>query len=438
MKNINIGIIGFGTVGTGVARLLLHNESLLSQRIGAQLCLKKIADIDTQTDRGISLPDGILTTDAFQIINDPEIDIVVETIGGETIAKDFMIAAIENKKHVVTANKALLAKHGNVLLQKANENSVELAFEASVGGCMPIIKTIRESLVGNHILGMSGILNGTCNYILSKITNQGISYEEALSEAQQKGFAEADPALDVNGNDTAHKLAIIMALSYGMTIQLENIHTEGITKIAPFDIQFARQFGYCIKLLAITKISKQENAVEARVHPTMIPYSNMLSNVNDSYNAISITGDAIGEMVLYGHGAGMMPTGSAVVSDISDLARNICSGAEKRIPTLSYMPKYIQKMNVLPIEEIISRFYFRFTAIDSPGVLSKIAGVLGDHQISIDCVHQKGRKSKEAVPIVMFTHQAKEANVRSALSEIQTLDVVWEEPIYIRIEDNVD
>jgi homoserine dehydrogenase len=438
MKNINIGILGFGTVGTGVARLLLENETLMVQRLGSRLCLKKIADIDIQTDRGITIPNGLLTTDAFQIINDPDIDIIVETIGGETVAKDFMMAAIQKGKHVVTANKALLAKHGNTILHQALENSVDLAFEASVGGCMPIIKTIRESLIGNHILELSGILNGTCNFILSKITNEGVTYDEALAEAQHKGFAEADPALDVNGNDTAHKLAIIMALSFGMSIQLDDIHTEGITKITPMDIQFANQFGYCIKLLAITKMIEQKNAVEARVHPTMIPYKNMLSNVNDSYNAISIKGDAIGEMVLYGHGAGMMPTASAVISDIADLARNIRTDSGSRIPMLSYIPEHIHKMSVLPIEEIISRFYFRFTAIDSPGVLSKIAGVLGEHNISIDCVHQKGRKTKQAVPIVMLTHQAKEADVRSALSKIQTLDVVREEPIFIRIEDNFE
>ncbi|MBF0452714.1 MAG: homoserine dehydrogenase [Candidatus Magnetomorum sp.] len=438
MKDINIGILGLGTVGTGVARLLLENDSILTQRLGVRLCLKRIADIDIHTDRGISIPKGLLTTDAFQVIGDPDIDIVVETIGGETFAKEFMLAAIDNGKHVVTANKALLAKHGNTILQKASENAVELAFEASVGGCMPIIKTIRESLVGNTILGLSGILNGTCNYILSKISTGGLSYAEALAEAQKKGYAEANPALDVNGDDTAHKLAILMALSYGMTIQLEDIYTEGITKITPMDIQFAHQFGYCIKLLAITKIVEQKNAVEARVHPTMIPYSNMLSNVHDSYNAISIIGDAIGEMVLYGYGAGMMPTASAVISDISDLARNIQTSAGNRIPTLSYLPQHIQRLPVLPIEDTICRFYFRFTAIDTPGVLSKIAGVLGENNISIDCVHQKGRKSKQAVPIVMLTHQAREADVRSALSKIQGLDVVWEEPVLIRIEDNVE
>ncbi|KPA09916.1 Homoserine dehydrogenase [Candidatus Magnetomorum sp. HK-1] len=438
MKNINIGILGLGTVGTGVARLLIQNKDLLSQRLGGQLFLKGVADIDIQTDRGISIPDGIFTDDAYKVINDPDIDIIVETIGGETIAKEFMLAAIENGKHVVTANKALLAKHGNIILQKASEKGVEIAFEASVGGCMPIIKTIRESLVGNTILGLNGILNGTCNYILSRISNAKISYKDALAEAQQKGYAEADPALDVNGDDTAHKLAILMALSYGMNIKLNDIHTEGITKITPMDFQFADKFDYCIKLLAITKIVEQKNAVEARVHPTMIPKTNMLSNVNDSYNALSIIGDAVGEMVLYGYGAGMMPTASAVLSDIVDLARNIQTGAKNRIPVLSYQTQHIKEMCILPIEETISRFYFRFSAVDSPGVLSNIAGVLGENNISIDCVHQKGRKSKEAVPIVMLTHQAKESDVRSALSKIQALDVVWEEPVLIRIEDSVE
>ncbi|ETR73580.1 MAG: Homoserine dehydrogenase [Candidatus Magnetoglobus multicellularis str. Araruama] len=435
MNHINIGILGFGTVGTGVVRLLNMNESLLTERLGVKLCVRGIADIDTQTDRGITLPDNLLTTDAYKVINDPEIDIIVETIGGETVAKEFILAAMSQGKHVVTANKALLAKQGNAVIKKAQESSVDFAFEASVGGCMPIIKTLRESLSGNKILGLNGILNGTCNYILSKISNEGISYEAALAQAQQKGYAEADPALDINGDDTAHKLSIITALAYGMHIQMDDIFTEGITRITPMDIQFAHQFGYCIKLLAIAKMNDQQNAVEARVHPTMIPYSNMLSNVNDSYNAISIVGDAIGEMVLYGHGAGMMPTASAVVSDIVDIARNSQTSSKNRIPILAYQSQHIQQMAILPIEEISCRFYFRFTAVDSPGVLSRIAGILGDHDISIDCVHQKGRKSKQAVPIVMLTHQAKEFDVRKALSQIQSLDVVWERPMFIRIED---
>jgi len=435
MKQINIGISGFGTVGSGVVRLINNNQSILTERSGLKLHVKKIADIDIQTDRGIALSENMLTTDAFELINDPDIDIIVETIGGETIAKDIIIAAMNQGKHIVTANKALLAKHGNEIIEHALKNNVEFAFEASVGGCMPIIKTLRESLVGNKILGINGILNGTCNFILSKISNEGHSYDVALAEAQEKGYAEADPALDVNGDDTAHKLAILTALAYGMYIKLDDIYTEGITQITPMDIQFAHQFGYCIKLLAITKNVASKNAVEARVHPTMIPYSNMLSNVNDSYNAISIVGDAVGEMVLYGYGAGMMPTASAVVSDIVDIARNLKTAASNRIPILAYEPSHIQQMNILSMNEIHCRFYFRFTAVDTPGVLSKIAGVLGKHNISIDCVHQKGRKSKQAVPIVMLTHHAKESDVRKALSEIQALDVVWETPILIRIED---
>jgi len=433
MKNLNIGILGLGTVGTGVFRLVNQNEALLSRRLGQALRIKKIADIDIKSDRGIPIPENLLTTDAYQVIDDPDIDIIIETIGGDTVAKTFILDAMANGKHVVTANKALLAKHGKMIIQQASENNVELGFEASVGGCMPIIKTIRESLVGNTILGFKGILNGTCNYILSQITHERVSYEAALAEAQQKGYAEADPSLDVNGDDTAHKLAIISSLSYGKQVKLDDIYTEGITQITALDIQFAHQFGYCIKLLAITKMT--EKAVDIRVHPAMIPYSHMLSNVNGSYNALSIIGDAVDEMVLYGHGAGMMPTASAIVSDIADIARNIQVSAPNRISTLANAARNTQPINVLPITEINCRFYFRFTAIDSPGVLSKIAGVLGKYDISIDCVHQKGRKSREGVPIVMLTHQAKEADVRAAFSEIQALDVVWEAPVLIRIED---
>ncbi len=431
MKEIQIGLLGCGTVGTGVAKLLIENKELLTARVGAHLNLKWVADIDIETDRGIRFPDGVLTADAQKVISDPEIDIVIEMIGGESIAKDFILKAIENGKHVVTANKALLAGHGNDLFAAAAQKDIDLAFEASVGGCMPTIKSMRESLVANHIKAMSGILNGTCNYILSRIADAGITFQEALAEAQHQGYAEADPTLDVGGFDTAHKIAILTALAYGMEINLKDVYIEGISGITPLDIEFARQFGYRIKLLAISKI--QNDRVEARVHPTMIPFDNLLADIKGTVNAITVSADAVGEILLYGHGAGMMPTASAVLSDVVDIARNILSGTACRVPALSYQRQNIRKIPILPIDELLTHYYFRFSALDHPGVLSTISGILGKYSISIQSVHQKGRKTDGAVPLVMLTHLAREAYVNdTATTVIYTLVVDDVLPIYRR------
>ena len=433
MKTIHIGILGFGTVGVGVAKLLKLKKELLEARIGAKLNLKAIADLDTETDRGVALGPTVLVSDAMQVINDPDIDIVVELIGGETVAKTFMVQALENKKHVVTANKALLAGHGNSLVKTARINQVDLAFEASCGGCMPIIKSLRESLVANDINSMSAILNGTCNYILTKISQDGSDFEQALKKAQELGFAEAEPSLDVDGHDTSHKLAILNSLAHGMEINLNDIHVEGIRNISPIDIQIARDFGYTIKLLAIGK--KHDNFVEARVHPTMIPGTNPLSYVDHSMNAIAIDADATGKTMLYGHGAGMMPTASAVLSDIADIARNIISQTKRRVPILGYPEDNIKSIPILPMSELFTRYYLRFEAQDHPGVLSKISGILGDTGISIQSVHQKGRKSNGKVPVVMLTHEAKEEWIQTALSRISATDSVVGDPVLIRIEE---
>ena len=433
MKQINIGLLGCGTVGTGVAKILVENKELIASRVGASLSLKHVADIDIKRDREIKFDEGVLVTDARKVVDDPEIDIIVEMIGGVEIAKELILRAIDNGKQIVTANKALLAAQGNILFKAAYAKGIDLGFEASVGGCMPVIKSIRESLVGNRIKSMTGILNGTCNYILSKSTYDGITFEAALSEAQAKGFAEADPSLDVEGIDTAHKLAILMSIGYGMEINFNDIYIEGISKITPMDIDFANQFGYRIKLLAISKNRGKE--VEARVHPAMIPFDNQLSNVNGPLNAITISGDAIGDMMLYGLGAGMMPTASVVVGDIADLARNLLSGTRGRIPLLSYQMENIRKIPIMPVDDIFTNYYFRFSAADRPGVLSKISGILGNRGISIKSVHQKGRKSIGSVPIVILTHLAKESDVKMALSEIETLDIVSNKPVLIRVEE---
>ena len=433
MKKIGVGLLGFGTVGSGTAKILLENRKLIESRIGAPLELKWIADLDIETDRGVSVDEQILTTDARKVINDPDVDIVVELIGGYDPAKSFILQAIENGKHVITANKALLAAHGDEIFSTASQRGVEIGFEASVGGGIPLIRSVKEGLVANHIESFFGILNGTANYILTKMTDEGTPFSQVLKEAQAMGYAEADPTFDVEGIDTAHKLAILVAIAYGMPIDLNAIYTEGISKITPLDINFVKEFGYRIKLLAISKDDGE--AIEARVHPTIIPEGSMLANVSEAYNALYIKGDAVGNIMLYGQGAGMMPTGSAVVSDIVDVARNLLSGAVGRVPLTGYQSGSVRKKRVKSINELDTKYYFRFSAEDRPGVLSKISGLLGKHKISIKSVHQKGRDVAGPVPIVMITHEAKEAAVKSALSEIDELDVVKDKTMLIRIED---
>ena len=433
MKTINIGIIGYGTVGTGVAKILLEKSHLIEKKTGTRLNLKYIADIDLATDRKIALSEGVLINSADTILNDPEIHIIVETVGGDTFAKDLLLKAIEKGKHIVTANKALLAKHGETIFENALKKRVTIGFEASVGGCMPIIKTLREALVGNDIDAMLGILNGTCNYILSKISSDKAPFASALKEAQMNGYAEADPTFDIEGIDTAHKLAILVSIAYGAPMNFKEIYVEGISKISPLDIEIAEQFGYRIKLLAISK--RRNEMIEARVHPTMIPISNLLSGVNGSLNAIEIQGDAVGSMALYGHGAGMMPTASAVISDLTDIVRDMDSGALARVPALGFQREHIRPIPIMPISDINTFYYIRFSAIDKPGVLSSIAGILGNHNISIRSVHQKGQNQEGAVPIVMMTYMARESNIQAALREISNLHIIEGEPVLIRVEE---
>ena len=432
-KPIGIGILGCGTVGAGVAKILLKEAKLIRARVGRDLNLAKVADVDTETDRGIAFGPGVFVPDAFSVVADPDIDIVVETIGGQTIAKDLIMAAIEAGKHVVTANKALLAAQGGVIFKAAEKKGVDVAYEASVGGCMPVIKTIRESLVGNEILSMTGILNGTCNYIFTRIAEEGIPFESALAEAQAKGYAEAVPTLDIEGLDTAHKLTILASLAYGVNVELKDVYTEGISRITPLDLEYARQFGYTIKLLAIAKYRGQK--VEARVHPTMIPLDNPLANVLGTLNAITLSTSAAGDIMLYGHGAGQMPTASAVVSDLGDLARNMACKCPCRVPALSFQPDRIQSARIRPMAEIQTHYYCRIFVADRPGVLSRISGILGQAGISIKSVHQKGRRTEGPVPIIMLTHLAKEADMKRAMKTIADLDMVAAEPMLIRIED---
>jgi homoserine dehydrogenase len=433
MKKIRVGLLGFGTVGCGMAKLLLENRDVIESRLGASLELRWIADLDIETDRGVSVDRKILTTDVNMVINDPEVDIVVELIGGYEPAKRFILQAIEKGKHVVTANKALLAAHGDEVFDAASKKGIEVGFEASVGGGIPLIRSIKEGLVANRIQGLFGILNGTANYILTKMMDDGSPFSEVLKEAQLLGYAEADPTFDVEGIDAAHKLTVLLSIAYGVPIDFETVYTEGISRITPLDIMFMKEFGYRIKLLAISKDDGE--AIEARVHPTLIPEDSLLANVNEAYNALYVKGDAVGNVMLYGPGAGMMPTGSAVVSDLVDVSRNVLNGAIGRVPSVGYQPSSVKARRIKSIEELEVQYYFRFSADDRPGVLSKISGVLGKHQISIKSVHQQGRDLVGAVPIVMITHEAKEAGVRVALSEIDELEVVKDKTMLIRIEE---
>ncbi len=433
MKKIRVGLLGFGTVGSGMAKILLENQDVIESRLGASLELRWIADLDLETDRGVSVDRKILTTDANIVINDPEVDIVVELIGGYEPAKTFILQAIEKGKQVVTANKALLAAYGDEVFTAASTKGVEVGFEASVGGGIPLIRSIKEGLVANRIEGLFGILNGTANYILTKMTDDGSPFSEVLKDAQSLGYAEADPTFDIEGIDAAHKLTILLSIAYGVPIDFETVYTEGISRITPLDIMFMKEFGYRIKLLAISKDDGE--AIEARVHPTLIPEGSLLANVNEAYNALYVKGDAVGNVMLYGPGAGMMPTGSAVVSDLVDVGRNVLNGAVGRVPSVGYQPSSVKARRIKSIEELEVQYYFRFSAHDRPGVLSKISGILGRHHISIKSVHQKGRDVVGAVPIVMITHKAKEAAVRLALSAIDELDVVEDRTMLIRIED---
>ena len=433
-KMISIGLIGFGTVGTGVVKLLQENGDLIAGRLGAEIRLQRIADIDIRKSRGIPVDDALLTTDAADILNDPGIDIVVELMGGYEPARTFILAAMTQGKHVVTANKALLATHGDEIFRSAMRHGVNIGFEASVGGTVPVIKALKESLIANRIQSISAIVNGTSNFILSKMTDEGGSFETVLKEAQALGFAESDPAYDVEGIDAAHKLAILLSLSYGKKVHLNDLYREGITRIGEQDIAFARELGYRIKLLAIA--IRRDREIEARLHPTMIPFDHLLANVNGNFNAFHIIGDAADSVFLYGQGSGMMPTASAVVSDIVDIARDVRKGIAGRVPPRVLDEEAIEEIRLMPFDQIRTNYYFRFSAVDRPGVLSRISGILGANDISIATVIQKGRMQGGAVPIVMTTYKARERDVRRALEDIDRLDIVMGKTVLIRIEDD--
>ena len=429
--HIGVGVIGFGTVGAGTVRILLENRELIHERTGLYLDVRRIADLDVETDRGISVDPGVLIRDAKMLIADPSVDIVVELIGGYEPAATFIREALSQGKYVVTANKALLATRGWELFETAEANGVSLAFEASVGGGIPILRSLREGLCANHFYSIHGILNGTANYILTQMSDGGTDFDEALTEAQEKGYAEADPSFDVDGIDTAHKIAILCSMAYGVRVPFEAISIRGIRAIRKIDVTHARELGLVIKLLAV---GRWENGqLEIRVHPVMIPESHLLAKVRGVYNAVHVIGDFVGSTLYYGKGAGMLPTGSAVVSDIISIARQLARGVPYGIPPLGYPLSAFREAVIRDASEVRGSYYLRMMTVDRPGVLSKISGILGEKGISLASVLQKG-EGEEPVAIVMVTHETTRGRINEALEEIDRLDMVLEPTLALHIE----
>ena len=428
MITTNIGLVGFGTVGSGVARILLEDRERIRERTDVDLRLAYVCDLDLTTDRGVTVPGERLTDDLQKVLDDPDVSIVVELIGGIDAARKLILDAIARGKHVVTANKALLATHGTELFAAAREKGVTISFEASCAGGIPIVLALREGFVANNITSIMGIVNGTCNYILTSMVQQGVSYDEALARAQELGFAETPPTLDVSGLDSAHKLAILAKVAFGVDFDFDQISCEGIDHVALQDLQYAAELGYVLKLLAIAKL--EDGAVELRVHPTLIDRAHPLASVTGVFNAVAVEGHAVGQALLYGRGAGQMPTASAICADIVDVA---LGRAKLSFDHLALYPGTGRRVPVKPIGDTVVRYYFRFTVVDRPGVLAQIAGILGEHDISILSVIQK-ESGTETVPLVIMTHAAREEQVRAALRNIELLKVVRDKTVVFRVE----
>ncbi len=429
-RGLNIGILGLGVVGTGVARILLEQGNLLTERSGVKFCLKTAVDLDWDRERGLNFEGVNTTTDFNELINDPEIDIIVETIGGIEPAFSIVMQALATRKHVVTANKALIAIKGRDLFKQAQKYGVNLLFEASVGGGIPIIKSLKEGLVANNIRSIYGIVNGTSNYILTRMHQDGLDFAAALAEAQAKGFAEADPTLDVGGGDAAHKLTVLASLASGGFVDFQAIPVEGITELTTLDINFAKRFGYVIKLLAICRFNGKK--IDLRVHPTLVPGDHLLAAVNNELNAIFVTGNFVGDTMFYGPGAGQLPTASAIVSDLVDLSRNFIQQGMDRSFTRTINPE--KGIELFSLGEISNRYYLRLFTLDQPGILSKISGILGKYQVSISSMVQlETHGEKNYVPIVLLTHEAPEKAMFKALSEISKFDFVRPDILRLRL-----
>ena len=435
---VGVGLVGFGTIGTGVVKVLRRNADVIRQRLGFPLELVRIADLDTRRDRGVDLAGVRFDADAEGLLADPAVEIAIELIGGTDAARRLILRAIEAGKHVVTANKALLAVHGAEIFEAAARRGVDVAFEASVGGGIPILRSVREGLAANRILSLHGILNGTTNFVLSSMEETGEPFEAVLKRAQDLGYAEADPSLDVDGIDAAHKLTILAAMAFGVRLSYKEVPTEGIRGLEPVDLLAAREFGYRVKLLGIAKAHEETGRIEVRVHPTFVSESSLLAKVGGAMNAIAVTGDAVGPTLFYGAGAGELPTASAVVADLMEIAREIRRGSSGRVAPLSYLPESLEPRPLVPLGEIHASCYLRFTAQDRAGVLGHIAGALGQHEIGIESVIQQGRGgATRSVPVLVKTHPAPERAVRRALEEIDRHASVTAPTRMVRIEEGL-
>jgi homoserine dehydrogenase len=427
---IKVGLIGFGTIGRGVAKLFLNSSSIINKKAGIKVELKKICDLDIKTDRGVKLPEGMLTNNINDLLNDPEIDIIIELIGGYKPALDFVLKALNSGKHVVTANKALLSRYWDEIAAAAVKNSVEIMAEASVGGGIPILRGMDKGLAANRIEKIMAILNGTCNYILTKMTLDKMSFDAALKEAQAKGFAEADPTLDIEGFDTMHKIVILSSMAFGTRVKESDVPVEGIKGVDYTDIQYADEFGYVMKLLAVAE--KEGNRADIRVHPVLINKKHLLASVNYEFNAIYLKGDAVGETLFYGRGAGEMPTASAVLSDVIYIAGNIAHGMTKKVPFIQERTKAVE---IQKSGTAVSKYYLRFNVVDKPGVLASVAGILGRNNISIESVIQKVQDTHSKVPVVIMTYGAKEADLKKALKKIDAMNYVKQKTVVYRVVD---
>jgi homoserine dehydrogenase len=438
-EGVGVGLVGFGTIGTGVVKVLQQNRDVITSRLGFPLELRRIADRNIERDRGVDVSGIQLDDDVEALIDDPAISVVIELIGGYDAAKQLTLRAIEAGKHVVTANKALLAVHGEEIFAAARRRNVDIAFEASVGGGIPILRAMREGLSANRIEALSGIMNGTTNYVLTEMEKTGEDFEPVLARAQALGYAEADPSFDVDGVDAAHKLSLLVAMAFGAQLAFKEIPTEGIRGLTPLDFESAEAFGYRIKLLGIARLchGAEGDRIEARVHPTMIPQSSLLANVDGAMNAIAVQGNAVGPTLYYGAGAGEMPTASAVVADLMEIAREIRRGTAGRVAPLSYPTEALRSHPLVPLSEVWGRAYLVFQAEDRPGVLGKIAGLLGEHEISIESVVQHGGGGGAAVPVVVLTHPAREGSLRDALARIDSLPDLLGPTRMIRIDEEI-
>jgi homoserine dehydrogenase len=433
MRPINVGLLGIGTVGGGTWDVLGRNADEIQRRAGRAIRIVRVADKDSKRARRLVDGKAKITPDAFEVVRAPDVDIVVELIGGTTVAKDLVLEAIGRGKHVVTANKALLAKHGNEIFARAQKQGVMVAFEAAVAGGIPIIKAVREGLTANRIEWIAGIINGTSNFILSEMREKGLAFADALKEAQARGYAEADPTFDIEGVDAAHKLTILSALAFGIPMQLKKCFVEGIRALTQADIRYAEELGYRIKLLAITKRSPK--GIEMRVHPTLVPARRLIANVEGVMNAILVKGDAVGATMYYGAGAGSQPTASAVVADLVDVTRLITADPEHRVPHLAFQPDRLSDERILPAGEVETSYYLRMRVLDRPGVLADVTRILADSRISIDAMVQKEPgEGEERVDIVLLTHRALEKNVDAAMRRIERLATVLGKVTRIRLE----